>query len=164
LLRGRVRHPGALQRGQFLADVADLGRVGHALGLDLQDRDLVQQFAVGDGHQQFVVHAPDSTRSPGPPVPGPRSQGYPRRTRMAVTLSDPPLSSAADTSSSTASWALPSWRARISAICASGTSSVSPSLHSSNCMPTPKSPDIVSTFRSCGWVTPSACVTTLRCG
>ena len=50
------------------------------------------------------------------------------------------------------------------AIETSSTSSVRPSLHSSSCMPVLNSPVIVSTLRLCGSVTPSAWVTTLRCG
>ncbi|MNI90920.1 hypothetical protein D3C73_1485100 [compost metagenome] len=41
----RVCHPRGLQRGQFLAHVGQLAFVTDALGLDLQDRDLVQQLA-----------------------------------------------------------------------------------------------------------------------
>src|SRR5690606_15489669 len=51
--RGRMRHPGLLQRRQLGADIGQLGRVGHALGLDLQDRDLVEQFAVGDWNEDL---------------------------------------------------------------------------------------------------------------
>ena len=47
---------------------------------------------------------------------------------------------------------------------ASGTRSLSPSLHSSSCIPGTSSPDIDSTLRLSGSVTPSAWVTTLRCG
>jgi hypothetical protein len=48
-----VRHPGLLQRRQLVAHIGQLGRIGDALGLDLQDGDLVEQLAEGDGNQNF---------------------------------------------------------------------------------------------------------------
>ena len=51
--RGRVRRPGAVQRVQLIAHIGQLGRIAHALGLDLQDGDLVQQFTEGHGDEDF---------------------------------------------------------------------------------------------------------------
>src|SRR5690606_27554122 len=47
--------PGLFQQLQFVAHIGDFLRVAHALGLDAQDGDLVQQFAGGDGDED-VVH------------------------------------------------------------------------------------------------------------
>ena len=52
-LRRRVPVPHRLQLGQFTADVAELGGVGDALGLDFQDAHLVEQFPEGHRHTDF---------------------------------------------------------------------------------------------------------------
>jgi len=51
-----VCHPGLLQRRQLLAHIGQLALVADALGLDLQDRDLVQQLAEGNGDEDFSGH------------------------------------------------------------------------------------------------------------
>ena len=53
LRRGRMRCPGAVQRVQLIAHIGQLCRIAHALGLDLQDGDLVQQLTEGHGDEDF---------------------------------------------------------------------------------------------------------------
>ena len=48
-----MARPRGLQRDQLVADIGQLGRVGHPLRLDLQDGDLVQQFAKGHRDEDF---------------------------------------------------------------------------------------------------------------
>src|SRR5690348_5916048 len=45
--------PGLVEHAQLGAHVGELAWVGNALGLDLEDRDLVDQFAEGDGDRKF---------------------------------------------------------------------------------------------------------------
>src|SRR3546814_7757380 len=71
-----MRHPGLFQRRQLVVDVGQLGLVGHALGLDLQDGDLVEQLAERHGNGDFG-HGPFTTGKTAcsvPPSPCPPTQ------------------------------------------------------------------------------------------
>jgi hypothetical protein len=47
--RRRVRRPSLVEQSKFGAHVGELASVGHAFGLDFEDRDLVDQLAEGNG-------------------------------------------------------------------------------------------------------------------
>ena len=48
--------PGRFEQRQLVAHVRDLGGIGDARGFDLQNRDLIDQFAGGDGYVDFAAH------------------------------------------------------------------------------------------------------------
>src|SRR5690606_12105134 len=69
--RGRVRRPGRVEHFQLGAHIGELGRIADALGLDLEDGDLVDQLAEGNGcgygaHARLV--RTESAQCSRPPV------------------------------------------------------------------------------------------------
>src|SRR3546814_6176488 len=89
-----MRHPGLFQRRQLVVDVGQLGLVGHALGLDLQDGDLVEQLAERHGNGDFG-HGPFTTGKtacsvPPSPCPPPRRPVSLRPRRSEENTSEHP--------------------------------------------------------------------------
>ena len=177
LLLARQRFPG--QRNSLDALCKRLGvdnsqRALHGALLDAQIlTDVYLALTAGQGEIGFASEAPKAavvlaptpvaTADARPRVRLQADEAEAHAARLQV-LQKPPPSSAAATRPSTHSCALHSWCASTRAMLRSSTSSVRPSLHSSSCMPGRNSPVRVSTLSWAGSVTPSAWVTTLRCG